>query len=457
MERMIWRGKRVLVVGMARSGIAAAKVLARQGAIPVICDSKRAEEFGSSLDELRGKPYEWRLGEGPMDLLDVCDAIVISPGVPIQSAFIEEARKRGKPVIGELELGYQLLEGSVIAITGTNGKTTTTSLVGEICKNAGRLTWIAGNIGHPLTAVVGKSHPEDVVVVEVSSFQCESLENFCPDVAAVLNITEDHLNRHGTMHAYIAMKRRIFERQTAEQVGVFNWDDPACRKMAEGLDAKIAWFSRQEKVPYGVYVEDGEIVVAMEGVTRALCRVEEIKLPGSHNLENALAATVMTVALGVPLPVVRHSLRTFAGVEHRIEMVRELHGVQYINDSKGTNVDATKKAIDAMCAPTVMILGGSDKGIDFIPLAHCVREHPMIEQVVLIGETAHKIAAALDAVGYKSYVHEGMDMEKALLRCCELARPGWNVLLSPACASFDMFEDFEHRGRVFKQLVNNLQ
>lgn len=458
MDGQEWQGKRVLVVGMARSGVAAAKALAECGAMTRINDSKTAEQLGGALDELRGPRYEWRLGEAPQSLLNDCDAVVISPGVPIQSDFVAAARARGMPVIGELELGFQLVPGRYVAITGTNGKTTTTSLVAEIFKNAGRLTWIAGNIGIPLTSLIGQTHPDDVVVTEVSSFQCESVDTFRPEVSAVLNISEDHLNRHGGMAEYIAMKRRIFERQTEDQVAVFNRDDPRCREMARGIRSRAAWFSRQGPVEYGVYLSaEGEIVVAMDEAPRAICPAEEVRLPGSHNLENALAAAAMTAALGVPLPVIRHTLRTFSGVEHRIETVRELDGVHYINDSKGTNVDATQKAIDAMRAPTVLILGGSDKQVDFAPLAQSVREHPLIERVVLIGETANRIAQALDAVGYKSYVHEGTDMEAALRRCRALALPGWNVLLSPACASFDMFQDFEHRGRVFKQLVNDLR
>ncbi len=457
MGMLQWQGKRVLVVGMARSGVAAAKLLAAQGATPVINDSKTAEQLGEVIQELQGQPYEWRLGEVPMELVAGCDAVVISPGVPIQSPFIAEAKARGIPVIGELELGYQQIPGHYVAITGTNGKTTTTSLVAEMFQNAGRLTWVGGNIGYPLTAFAGKSHPEDVVVVEVSSFQCESLDTFCPDVAAILNIAEDHLNRHGTMAEYIAMKRRIFERQTERQVAVFNWDDAECRRMAEGLSARIAWFSCKQPVPYGAYLENGEIVVAMNEAPRALCPAAEVRLPGAHNLANALAASAMAAALEVPLGVIRHTLRSFAGMEHRTEAVREFEGVRYINDSKGTNVDATEKAIAAMSAPTVLILGGSDKQVEFTPLAQCVRDHPLIEHVVLIGETAQKIAQALDAVEYKSYVHEGSDIEAALRRCRELAQPGWNVLLSPACASFDMFQDFEHRGRVFKQLVNDLR
>ncbi|MDR3052184.1 MAG: UDP-N-acetylmuramoyl-L-alanine--D-glutamate ligase, partial [Oscillospiraceae bacterium] len=339
-----------------------------------------------------------------------------------------------------------------------NGKTTTTTLVGEICKNAGRLTWVAGNIGLPLTAVAGQTHPEDVVVVEVSSFQCESLDTFQPDVAAVLNITEDHLNRHGAMCAYIAMKRRIFEKQTDTQVAVLNWDDPVCRDMAAGLAARVMWFSRRQAVPEGAFLQNEEVMVAMDGAPpRALCRADEIKIPGAHNLENALAAAVMTAALGVPLPVIRHTLRTFLGVEHRIEFVRELDGVRYINDSKGTNVDATLKAVEAMRAPTVLLAGGSDKGVDFAPLAQGILAQPLIRHVVLIGATAQKIAAALDNAGYKSYEHAGSDMARAVDACRALAGPGWNVLLSPACASFDMFKDFEHRGEVFKQLVQGLR
>ena len=457
MDTHWWRGKRVLVVGMARSGVAATKLLAEAGAVPIINDAKGAEAFGDGLDGLRGLPCEWRLGEPVLHLLDGCDAVVISPGVPIRSKFVEAAKGRGFPVIGEMELGFLFVPGRYVAITGTNGKTTTASLMAEICKNAGMLTWLAGNIGYPLTALAGQTRPEDVVVAEVSSFQCESFDAFRPEVAAVLNITEDHMDRHGTMEEYAAMKRRVFARQSEDQIAVLNWDDPRCRSMAANLRPRVAWFSRREPVAYGVYRSgQDEIVVAMDEAPRAICPAAEVQLPGPHNLENALAAAAMSAALGVPLPVIRHTLRSFAGVEHRMEPVRAFQEVRYINDSKGTNVNATLRAIESMSAPTVLILGGSDKRVDFAPLARSVGEHPMIERVVLIGETAPQIARALDAVEYKGYVHEGSDMEAALRRCRELAGPGWNVLLSPACASFDMFDDFEHRGRVFKQLVNDL-
>jgi UDP-N-acetylmuramoylalanine--D-glutamate ligase len=273
----------------------------------------------------------------------------------------------------------------------------------------------------------------------------------------MLNIAEDHLDRHGSMETYEAVKRRIFARQTETQTSLLNWDDERCRRIAEDLCSHVAWFSRYEPVSTGAYLsQNGELTIKIKDAACPVCHQDEVRLPGAHNLENALAAVAIGSFLGVPPAVIRHTLRTFPGVEHRLETVRVLEGVSYINDSKGTNVHATAKAIEAMSAPTVMIVGGCDENNDLLPLAQCICAHPLIQHVVLIGETAAKIAMALDSVRYKEYVFAEGDMEAALLQCRMAAKPGWNVLLSPACASFDMFRDFEHRGSVFKKIVNDL-
>lgn len=343
--------------------------------------------------------------------------------------------------------------GTLVAITGTNGKTTTTTLVGELFRATGRTTHVVGNIGYPITATAGISKEDDVTVAEVSSYQCEGISQFHPHVGAVLNITEDHIVRHGSMEVYIAMKRRIFQRQTAHDVAVFNYDDATCREMAKGLKAQVAWFSRKEKVPYGAYVSEGYIILKLGEGEQAVCRCDEVYIPGPHNLENALAAVVIAGVMGVPCETMREVLKTFKGVEHRIETVRELHGVTWINDSKGTNVDSTQKAIATMKKPTVLILGGSDKKVSFDPLAKSIVEAPLIEHCVLIGDTANQIKDALDRVGYKAYTMTGYDFDLCLKTCAELAKEGGNVLLSPACASFDMFTDYENRGKIFKEKV----
>ncbi len=448
------QNRRALVCGLARSGLAAAELLRRAGAQVTLSDLKGEDAFGDALAPLRDLGCQMALGREPgEEELQSCDLIVLSPGVPWSKPFVQEALRRGVEVIGELELGARMTRGPLIAITGTNGKTTTTTLVGELLRATGRTTHVVGNIGYPITAVAGESGRDDVTVAEVSSYQCEAISTFHPKVGAVLNITEDHIARHGSMETYVAMKRRIFQNQTPQDVALFNADDPICREMAEGLRAQVAWFSRTRRVDYGAFVQDGCIVLRLGEEETPVCRCDEVRIPGPHNLENALAAVVIAGVMGVPCETMRDVLRAFPGVEHRIETVRTLRGVTWINDSKGTNVDSTLKAIDTMRAPTVLILGGSDKGVSFDALAEAIAAAPQITRCVLIGDTAEKIRAALDKVGFTAYEMTGYDFDACLARCAALAAEGGNVLLSPACASFDMFSDYEDRGRVFKQKV----
>ena len=446
-------GKRVIVCGMARSGIAAAKLLAQLGAVVTISDLKKEADFGDSLDELRSKGCVFALGEGPHAHIAGKDIMVISPGIPWAKDFVQQAIAQGVEVIGELELGARLTKGSMCAITGTNGKTTTTTLVGELIRAAGVTAHVVGNIGYPITATAGVSKESDMTVAEVSSYQCEGISRFHPHVGAVLNITEDHLARHGTMDVYVEMKRRIFANQTENDFAVFNYDDMTCREMAKGLRARVVWFSRRERVPQGAYVRDGVIVVNLGNGEQTICRADEVFIPGPHNLENALAAVTIAGAMGVPAAGMAHVLRTFAGVEHRIETVRMLRGVTWINDSKGTNVDSTLKAIDTMTRPTVLILGGSDKKTTFDPLAERIVSSGVISHCVLIGDTAEQIRASLARAGYDACTMAGYDFDACLAICAEKAAEGGCVLLSPACASFDMFKDYEDRGRVFKEKV----
>ena len=301
-----------------------------------------------------------------------------------------------------------------------------------------------------------EARDEDIFVCEVSSFQMETADTFHPKVAALLNITEDHLNRHGTMEVYTAMKMRMFRNQTAEDVAVFNADDPALAPLTSQVNSQVMLFSRKHEVESGAFVRDGQVTLRWKGQEKPVCGVEEIRIPGPHNLENALAAACVAFAMDVPAPVIRHSLRTFKGVEHRIEFVRELEGVRYINDSKGTNVDSTIKAVQTMQRPTAIILGGYDKHCDFTPLAREMLASPMIREAVLIGATADQIEEALRREGFGA-IHRADSLKDAIDRCRALAADGWNVLLSPACASFDMFSDYEARGRIFKELVNELK
>lgn len=456
MMRFDFQGKRTLVVGMARSGVAAARLLLRAGAKVVINDSKTEEELGDALAPLAGLTVERLLGRPAAECLAGIDALVISPGISADAPFVQKAREQGAYVTGELEVAWQLSRGEMVAVTGTNGKTTTVSLLGEIFKNAGRVTHVVGNIGYPYSQAGLESRDEDVFVCEVSSFQMETADTFHPRVAALLNITEDHLNRHGTMETYTRMKMRMFQNQTAEDVAVFNDDDPALEPLIPQVKSRVMRFSRKHEVSCGAYVANGWMMVRWNGRESRVCETAEIRIPGPHNLENALAACCVAVAMGVPTAVVRHSLRTFPGVEHRIEFVRELDGVRYINDSKGTNVDSTIKAVQTMTRPTAIILGGYDKHCDFTPLAKEMLASPMIRQAVLIGVTADQIARTLAENGFEG-VSRAETLGEAIDRCRALASSGWNVLLSPACASFDMFSDYEARGRIFKELVNDLR
>lgn len=452
---MNFEGKKVLVCGMARSGVSAAQCLYELGARVTISDSKAEEKLAEALQPLEGMDIRRCLGDQaqPADL-ESYDLAVTSPGIPMQAPILRAVQAAGVPLIGELELGAQVSRAPLYAVTGTNGKTTTTTLIGEIFRNLGKTTYVVGNIGYPFTACALRCGEEDVAVAEVSSFQLETITTFHPHIAVMCNITEDHLNRHGTMEEYIRVKERIFENMGQGDYAVLNLDDPIVRGMAERIPCAPAFFSRRQEVETGAYLEGEEVVFSLNGHKKRVLRADEIRIPGEHNLENALAATALTMLAGVPAPVVRHTLKTFPGVEHRIETVRTVEGVTYINDSKGTNVDASIRAVRAMKVPTVLLAGGYDKHTDFLPLAREILASK-IHTVVVLGDTAEQIERALRAVGFESILH-AKTFEEAVLLARSCAKEGENVLLSPACASFDMFRDYEERGRVFKEIVSRL-
>ena len=452
---MNFEGKKVLVCGMARSGVSAAQCLYELGARVTISDSKAEEKLAEALQPLEGMDIRRCMGDQaqPADL-ESYDLAVTSPGIPMQAPILRAVQAAGVPLIGELELGAQVSRAPLYAVTGTNGKTTTTTLIGEIFRNLGKTTYVVGNIGYPFTACALQCGEEDVAVAEVSSFQLETITTFHPHIAVMCNITEDHLNRHGTMEEYIRVKERIFENMGQGDYAVLNLDDPIVRGMAERIPCTPAFFSRRQEVETGAYLEGEEVVFSLNGHKKRVLRADEIRIPGEHNLENALAATALAMLAGVPAPVVRHTLKTFPGVEHRIETVRTVEGVTYINDSKGTNVDASIRAVRAMKVPTVLLAGGYDKHTDFLPLAREILASK-IHTVVVLGDTAEQIERALRAVGFESILH-AKTFEEAVLLARSCAREGENVLLSPACASFDMFQDYEERGRVFKEIVSRL-
>ena len=450
--------KKILIIGLARSGVAAARLALSEGWQVTLSDMKSAGSFAGSdeYQKLKSMPVEIVLGSNGTDLLEGKDLLLISPGVPITAPVVTAAAKMGIPVTGELEFAALHSPYPYMAITGTNGKTTTVTLMQEMINASGHQGIAAGNIGYPLSEAVMTPFENGMLTVEVSSFQLETTKAFHPRAAAVLNITEDHLNRHGTMAVYTALKAHVFDAMDPEDVAVLNYEDEACRQIGEGLGMRVIWFSSLRQLSEGVCLDDqGCIVYRYRGEETAIIPKDELLIPGTHNVENAMAAAAMALGIGLDIGAVRSVLRSFKGVEHRIEKVTTKAGITYYNDSKGTNVDSTLKAIEAMKAPTVIILGGYDKHVSFEALARGIKNAPAIRHCVVMGQTAGQISAALEAAGGISYVRaEGFT--QAVDRARSLAGDGWNVLLSPACASFDMFSDYEERGRVFKKYVLSL-
>ena len=442
-------GEKVLVIGAARSGLAGAEFLAKQGNEVVLTDMKQAVQV-DNLAEL-GVSFVW--GEQPDVEAIKPDYIVMSPGVPLTIPPVKYAKEHGIPVIGELELAYRNCKAPFAAITGTNGKTTTTTLIGELMKKTGRQVFVGGNIGVPIITYADKLQEEDIVVAEVSSFQLETVESFCPHLALMINLTPDHLDRHGDMAGYLAAKARIFENQKESDYLVLNYDDEALRELAPQSRGKVIFFSQKHKLEEGVYLDGRKVMLALNGESLFICNADEIAIKGKHNLENAMGAIVFAYLSGVRAEDIRDVLMTFQGVEHRLEPVRTLNEVLYINDSKGTNPDSTIKAIEAYDRPIVIILGGKNKGVPFTELAGLVKHR--VKKAVLVGQAKEELAEALDAVDFNDYVRTE-SFEEAITKAAELAEPGDIVLLSPACTSWDMFSSFEERGRLFKKLVMEL-
>ena len=447
-----WAGRRVVVVGMAKSGIAAARLLHAVDADVVAVDAKPVEALGREAAALRAAGVTFVSDVVGQRAFDGAALVVVSPGVPLDSAELAPARARGVPLIGELELGWRAMQAETIAITGTNGKTTTTALTGALLAEQPRPVLVGGNIGTPLAAHALTFPVDGLVVAEVSSFQLETIETFQPRVAAVLNVTPDHLDRHGDFAAYADAKARIFLNQTPADCAVLNADDPATAALAPRTRAHVLWFSRQRVLDHGVFVRDGFIVAKLNGHVEAMLPLAEIGLRGQHNVENVLAATACALWLGLGGVAIRRAVGRFRAVAHRIEFVRDLAGVQFYNDSKGTNVASTIKALESFDERVVLIAGGKGKGQDFGPLGDAA--HGRVGHAVTIGEDGPKIAAALRAAGIA--VSAAPTLAAAIATARADARPGDVVLLSPACASFDMFQNYEHRGDVFKQLVHQL-
>ena len=448
------KDKNVLVVGIGISGIAAMEAALELGARVSVQDDKSRDQLdGELLKSLEGNRVRAWLGRLPEDMGEY-DMLILSPGVKVDLPFIEEAKACGAEIIGELEFAYRIGKGHFIGITGTNGKTTTTTLVGEMLKAAGRETSIVGNIGDPVVYAAGSGCDDSWMVTEVSSFQLETVSEFRPEISAILNLTPDHLDRHGSMENYGAAKARIFSRQSRDQYCVVNYDDEEVMKLAKDCPATVVPFSRLRELDFGAFVKEGKMVIRDGSREVVLCEAEELKIPGSHNLENALAASAVAWFSGVDEKTLGRVLREFAGVEHRIENCGEINGVRFINDSKGTNTDAAVKAIEAMKENIILIAGGYDKHADFTDF---IASFPgRVKYMVLLGETAEKIKkTALDQGFDKVEICE--DMAGCVERAWQVAEPGDVVLLSPACASWDMYKSYEKRGEDFKECVSGLR
>jgi UDP-N-acetylmuramoylalanine--D-glutamate ligase len=444
-------GKQVLVVGLARTGIATALFCAERGARVTASEERPEAEIAEAAAKLRAAGVTLELGGHRPETFARQDLIVPSPGVPPTMPALAAARAIGVPVWSEIELAWRFLRGRLICITGSNGKTTTTSLIGHILETARLPVQIAGNIGTPLISRVDLSSDASFTVVEASSFQLELISAFRPDIAVLLNITPDHLDRHGSIEAYGAAKARMFKNQTEEDAAVINADDAVAHQYAP-TGPRMFWFSRGKRVANGCYLRGDEVVFRCEGTESILLERKMIGLRGDHNVENVLAAATAAKIAGVEPAAIAEGVRTFAGVEHRIEYVATISGVEYFNDSKATNVDATLKALDAFSGNVVLILGGKDKGSDYRILRKSLRSHARL--ALLIGSAADKIEAELSGV---IPVERAETLARAVEMASRHAQPGDTVLLAPACASFDQFENYEHRGRVFKQLVRELE
>lgn len=446
--------KRVLVFGSGKSGIGAADLLGAAGALPVIFDGNSKTDKEAVVKMTNGRyPVEVYVEELPKEVMDSLALVVLSPGVPTDLPMVKGFYEQGIPVWGEVELAYRTGKGEVLAITGTNGKTTTTALLGEIMKDARTSVFVVGNIGTPYTSKAMEMREDSVTVAEISSFQLETIEEFAPKVSAILNITEDHLNRHHTMEEYIRVKELIVKNQTEEDYCILNYEDSVLREFGKTIKPHVVYFSSIHTLDEGIYLQGDEIVLCMQGEKIPVVKTGELKLLGQHNYENVMAAVAMAYCAGVPMESIRKTICRFTAVAHRIEFVAEKAGIAYYNDSKGTNPDAAIKGIQAMNRPTLLIGGGYDKesSYDEWILAFGGK----VKYLVLIGQTKEKIKAAAERLGfYNNILCE--NLEEAVKICAEKAVPGDAVLLSPACASWGQFDNYEQRGDMFKEYVNRL-
>ena len=448
------KGKKVLVFGTGKSGIGAAQLLVKAGALPVIFDGKADIDKEEIVHKIgTDTPVQVYAGELPGEVQKSLDLAVLSPGVPTDLPLVKSFYTQGLPVWGEVELAYQTGKGQVLAITGTNGKTTTTALLGKIMADACPSVFIVGNIGTPYTLKAPMMKEESITVAEISSFQLETIQDFAPHVSAILNITEDHLNRHHTMEEYIRVKELITKNQGPKDVCVLNYEDPVLRKFGENIVPEVVYFSSVRKLPKGIYLDGDMITLRTDKEEIQVVKTEDLKLLGQHNFENVMAAVAMAWYDGVDVDSIRKSVCEFTAVPHRIEYVTEKNGVAYYNDSKGTNPDAAIRGIRAMNRPTLLIGGGYDKGSTYDEWIQAF--DGKVKYLVLIGQTKEKIKEAAKKNGFHQIIL-CEDLKEAVQVCAQKAEPGDAVLLSPACASWGQFDNYEQRGDIFKELVSYL-
>lgn len=449
------KNKNVLLVGLAKTGVSTIKKLNKLGANIIVNDIKPKEKLEGIIEEIDNLDnIEYVLGKH-LENIENIDLTIVSPGVPLDLPFIEKIKSEGIKIIGEVELAYKLSKKpTFIGITGTNGKTTTTSLVGEMFKKANKDTYIVGNIGNPVIDTVDLTNENSYLVTELSSFQLESIEDFKPKVSTIINITEDHLNRHHTMENYINAKARVFKNQDKADFTILNYDDSIVRDLGKNSNGNVLYFSIKEEVKQGAYLDkNNNIVIKVDGKELVLMNKSELSLPGNHNLENAMSAILMAYVLNIDTDVIIDTLRTFKGVEHRLEFVTNKDGIMFVNDSKGTNPDSTIKAITSYEKPIVLIAGGYEKQSDFTEMIKYATKN--VKALVLLGQTADKIATTAKEHGIDN-ISKVEDMEAAVKKAYEIAESGDVVLLSPACASWDMYPNFEARGLDFKENIYKL-
>lgn len=451
---MDFNGKKICIIGFGKSGVAVAKKMLEQGAIVKVSESNQKDAVLKQKIDLDISSIDFEFGGHTAGFCTLSDIIVVSPGVHLDIGPLEEAKKKNIPIISEVELAFMFFKKPVIAITGTNGKTTTTMLVGEILKRAGFRVGVGGNIGFPLISIDDKDL--DYIVAEISSYQLEAIENFRPRIAVILNLTPDHLERYKTMSEYGKTKARIFENQGTDDFVIFNLSDPLVSEMVSLARSKKIPFSSKEAVEGGYFVNNGYLAKLNENVIRSIIRVDDVRIKGVHNIENCLAAVASAALCGVPFEQIAKTLKEFEGVEHRIEPVETINNISFINDSKATNPDSTIVALKTVAKNNnvILILGGKDKGTDLSAMIDEIKRSA--KEVVLIGEATERFKKALVSAGFMNF-HLVSSMEEAVERSYKLAKAGDSVLLSPACASFDMFSDFEHRGKVFKHIVRKIK